>query len=62
MRIALVIASLLYIRAPLAFFVLYSLSCLLDVADGYAARYFDQCKRRQTFVPSLLPRRCSPLR
>ena len=31
--------------SPYLFFVLYSVSQLLDAFDGHAARYFDQCTR-----------------
>lgn len=42
-RIVLAIASLYYMPLhPRTCSVLYSVSCLLDALDGYAARYFEQ--------------------
>lgn len=45
-RIVLAIASLYYMPLhPRTCSVLYSISCLLDALDGYAARYFEQSTR-----------------
>ncbi|KAI0137120.1 CDP-alcohol phosphatidyltransferase-domain-containing protein [Xylariales sp. AK1849] len=45
-RIVLAIVSLYYMPLhPRTCTVLYSISCLLDALDGYAARYFDQSTR-----------------
>lgn len=46
MRIVLAVASLYYMPLhPRTCSVLYSVSCLLDALDGYAARIFDQSTR-----------------
>ncbi|KAI3320610.1 CDP-diacylglycerol-inositol 3-phosphatidyltransferase-like protein PIS [Xylariaceae sp. AK1471] len=45
-RIVLAIASLYYMPLhPRTCSILYSISCLLDALDGYAARYFNQSTR-----------------
>ncbi|CAK7203282.1 phosphatidylinositol synthase 1 (CDP-alcohol phosphatidyltransferase1) [Sporothrix eucalyptigena] len=45
-RIVLAIASLYYMPLhPRTCSILYSVSCLLDALDGYAARYFEQSTR-----------------
>ncbi|KKA30895.1 hypothetical protein TD95_004083 [Thielaviopsis punctulata] len=45
-RIVLAVASLYYMPLhPRTCCLLYSISCLLDALDGYAARYFDQSTR-----------------
>ncbi|KAH8892054.1 CDP-diacylglycerol-inositol 3-phosphatidyltransferase PIS [Thozetella sp. PMI_491] len=45
-RIILAVASLYYMPLhPRTCSLLYSISCLLDALDGYAARYFDQSTR-----------------
>jgi len=45
-RIVLAIASLYYMNLhPRTCSLLYSVSCLLDALDGYAARYLDQSTR-----------------
>lgn len=45
-RIVLAIASLYYMPLhPRTCSFLYSVSCLLDALDGYAARYFEQSTR-----------------
>ncbi|KAK9779005.1 putative CDP-diacylglycerol--inositol 3-phosphatidyltransferase [Seiridium cardinale] len=45
-RIVLAVASLYYMPLhPRTCSVLYSVSCLLDALDGYAARYFEQSTR-----------------
>ncbi|EMR69400.1 hypothetical protein MGN70_012530 [Eutypa lata] len=45
-RIVLAIASLYYMPLhPRTCSILYSISCLLDALDGYAARYFEQSTR-----------------
>lgn len=45
-RIVLAIASLYYMPLhPRTCSLLYSISCLLDALDGYAARYFNQSTR-----------------
>ncbi len=45
-RIVLAIASLYYMPLhPRTCSILYSISCLLDALDGYAARYFQQSTR-----------------
>jgi len=45
-RVVLVVLSFYYIWDNYkAFFVLYAISEILDMADGNAARYFDQCSR-----------------
>ena len=44
MRIVLAIIAFYVITENYTlFFFLYGLSAALDMADGYAARYFDQC-------------------
>ena len=44
-RVLLAVASFVYIEQPSRFLPLYGLSCLLDVADGYAARQLGQSSR-----------------
>lgn len=44
-RVLLAVASFVYIEQPGRFLPLYGLSCLLDVADGYAARQLGQSSR-----------------
>ena len=45
-RIVLALASLYYMPLhPRTCSILYSISCLLDALDGYAARYFEQSTR-----------------
>lgn len=46
MRIVLALGSLYYMPLhPRTCTILYSVSCLLDALDGYAARYFSQSTR-----------------
>lgn len=42
-RVILAVAAFVFIKQPYWFLSLYATSCLLDVADGYAARYLSQC-------------------
>lgn len=41
---------------PVAFFVTYSLAALGDIADGHAARAFDQCMEEKYYETHYLTR------
>jgi len=45
-RVFLAIGAFAYVDEPVLCVSMYTLSAFLDVMDGYAARYFNQC----TFV------------
>lgn len=57
-RVILAIVAFYYIRQPELFLPLYGVSCLLDVADGYAARWLGQCSRFGS-VLDMVTDRCS---
>lgn len=57
-RVILAIFAFYYIRQPELFLPLYGTSCLLDVADGYAARWLGQCSRFGS-VLDMVTDRCS---